>query len=232
MTGFVLKMIAIITMFIDHAGFVLCDNNMTMRTIGRIAFPIFCFLIAEGADKTSNWKKYAIRLLGFAIISEPIADYAFYHSFAYPYYQNVYWTLLLGLLGIQGLKLLDVQDIINEWRRAVLGLVIVIVCLVLGDLCSTDYGTFGVLLICAIYQVNHLKFITDVRYKYFPAAIVAALFCFLYGGAEMFGSMAAICIVFYNGKRGWDHPVIKYGFYAFYPVHLLLLALLRSFAIG
>ncbi|MGN0298437.1 MAG: TraX family protein [Lachnospiraceae bacterium] len=226
MTGFCLKLIAIITMLIDHAGFVVFANNMTMRTIGRVAFPIFCFLLAEGADKTSNWKKYALRLLFFAVISEPVADYAFYGNYFYLGYQNVFWTLLLGLLAIECYKKCwDKLQVINTKER-VLCTIGFLVCFIAAEFFCTDYGAFGIAMIMVIYIIK-TRYPKD-KHQNLVMSISIALLCIAYGGVEAFAAFAAVPIFFYNGKRGWNHPVMKYGFYAFYPIHLAVLALVRE----
>ena len=125
-----LKVIAIITMLIDHVAaalilralvyantsgsFVTSENYdawytiyYVMRGIGRMAFPVFCFFIVEGFQHTRSVPKYALRLLIFAIISEVPFDVALYHSWFSLSYNNVYFTLLLGLLAIWGMDFLE-----------------------------------------------------------------------------------------------------------------------------
>ncbi len=112
-TGNTLKIIAIVTMLIDHIGVAIFENgmlkyqdnslawvsiaNLVLRTIGRIAFPIFCFLLVEGFFHTRDIKKYGTRLFLFALISEIPFDLAVFDTWFYPGYQNVYFTLFIGL---------------------------------------------------------------------------------------------------------------------------------------
>lgn len=213
-------------MFIDHSGYVVCDNNIMMRTIGRIAFPLFCLLLAEGASKTSNWKKYAARLFVFAIISEPIADYAFYRSWAFRYYQNVYWTLLLGLLAIRCYKLAEKFRDAKDWGKLFLSVIAFFVCYEVADKAHTDYGAFGVALIVLLYIAR--TYGENLQKRNIASALVIIGMCLAYGDLEIYGSLAAVPVFFYNEKRGWNHPVVKYGFYIFYPAHLLLLILIRA----
>jgi len=103
-TGSTLKILAIVTMLIDHTGYVLVTHNFylnfIMRSIGRIAFPIFVFLLIEGATHTSSKFKYALRLSLFAILSEIPFDLAFHKELFYFGYQNVFFTLAIGMFMI------------------------------------------------------------------------------------------------------------------------------------
>ena len=92
-----LKLLAMVTMLIDHMGFTLFPYALWMRCVGRLAFPVFCFLIAEGCAHTHDKKRYAARLLVFAVLSEPAFDLMHGVWFTMDY-QNVLWTLLLGAL--------------------------------------------------------------------------------------------------------------------------------------
>ena len=96
LNGFHLKLIAVCTMFIDHMGDTLFPGVMWLRCIGRVAFPIFCFLIAEGCVHTHDRKKYALRLFVFAVLSEIPFNLMTGRAVWNPYDQNVLWTLLLG----------------------------------------------------------------------------------------------------------------------------------------
>ncbi|MFR5765728.1 MAG: TraX family protein [Clostridia bacterium] len=100
MTSFVLKIIALITMFIDHLGYAIYGKFSYLNYIGRIAFPIFAFQISEGFVHTKNIKKYFIRLLVFAIISQ-LPFMLFLSTFSKNIYElNIFFTLSFGLLAI------------------------------------------------------------------------------------------------------------------------------------
>ncbi len=206
-----LKLIAVISMLIDHMGFVLFPQYPLMRAIGRLAFPIYCFLITEGAAHTSNWKRYALRLFLFALISEIPFDLAMGGRWIDGSYQNVFWTLLLGLLAIELYE-----------KKTYLAYAGIVVLVLAGNLLGTDYGSEGVLLIWLLHVVRK----DDIRW----AAVVAAVWCLCFGGVQQWGMISALFLLLYNGKRGWSGLAIKYAFYAFYPIHLLVLyaaALLR-----
>ena len=97
-TSYQLKWIAIVTMLIDHIGAVLFPGEMILRYVGRISFPIFCFLLTEGVRYTRDIRMYMLRLGGFAILSEIPYDLAFHGRVVDPRYQNVFFTLLLGVI--------------------------------------------------------------------------------------------------------------------------------------
>ena len=97
-----LKLIAIITMTLDHIAIFFFKSNSpiyySLRAVGRISFPIFAFLLTVGYFHTKNLKKYLGRLISFALITEIIYDYSFYNRFYYSKSQNIFFTLTLGLI--------------------------------------------------------------------------------------------------------------------------------------
>lgn len=202
--GFILKLIAMITMVVDHTGAVFFPNIRILRIIGRLSFPIFCFLLVEGYFYTKNIYKYTIRLFLFALISEIPYDLAFSGNIIDFSGQNVFFTLLLGLIAIWSF------DIISDKSK---GVVCLIACFIAAELLSTDYAGGGVLMIIMFYL-----FRTNIIYSGIAQLSINTL---VYGGAQKYASFAMIPIAFYNGKRG--PKGLKYVFYFFYPVHLLLL---------
>lgn len=240
LSGSTLKLIAIITMFIDHTGAVilgrmlitrtyintqvrtvpvmdygaLYDVYHLMRSIGRIAFPIFCFLLVEGFSRTRDAKKYALRLGIFALVSEVPFDLAFKARFLELRYQNVFFTLFLGLLTMMAVNWVSHR----VWARnqnlqglicfMLGGMIVVIGCLVAHFL-HTDYAARGVLCVMVLYLTRRWK----------PVQMLSGALSFLW---EMPAPAAFLPVIFYNGKRGLR---LKYVFYAFYPVHLLFLYL-------
>lgn len=244
-TGSTLKMIAILSMLIDHTGAVLLERMLIQRgwyhamwqgeealtqfyqsnlglyalyfvmrqIIGRLAFPIFCFLLVEGFLHTRSVLKYACRLGIFAVISEVPFDLAFYGTPFFWGYQNIFFTLLIGLLVMIAFRCIAEK----LQTRFVLKLPLYVLALAAGlvaaDLLCTDYGARGVLSIMAIYIFRKVKW----------QQILAGCVTFLW---EITAPLAFIPIGFYNGKRGIK---IKYFFYAFYPIHLFLLYLIAYF---
>lgn len=244
----VLKNIAVVTMLIDHIGAVivtrlLIQNGlytamvdqasydawmgqngglygiyMAMRIIGRFAFPIYCFLLAEGFQKTHDVKKYLGRMFLFALISEVPFDLALSGKAWYPEYQNVFFTLFLGLLVIAGLHLVEQRFSGSETGKKILRMgldaVIILLGCVLALILKTDYSFKGILAISVLYLFRNRK----------KAQVWAGVIVFLLmDGLEMIAALSFILIWFYNGTRGKQN---KYFFYFFYPVHLLLLWLI------
>lgn len=212
--GTVLKLIACLSMFIDHLGAVCFSGMMGFRIIGRLAFPIFCFLLVEGAVHTRNMKKYILRMGIFALISEVPFDLAFYHRLVYTGHQNVFFTLGLGLLAIwfleHPIEQLDIPDVLYK-------LLVIIAAGLIAEFFNTDYGFTGIAVICIFYYLRG-----QPQLKYPIAAILLAAM----GGVEFYAVLALIPILLYNGQRGRQTKVMQYGFYIFYPAHLLLIAAL------
>lgn len=227
-SGSSLKLLAIALMFIDHIGAVILEKGILMqpairtdavlfeqirsadriiRALGRPAFPIFCFLLVEGFLHTRDQKKYAFRLFLFALISEIPFDLAVFGHFWYPKGQNVFFTLLIGLLVM--MLLTRIKS--HVWLQcAVLALG-----LLAGYFFRTDYGYKGVLLIEVLYM---LRF--DKRMQALGGALTISW--------ELTGPLGFIPVWFYNGNRGIS---LKYFFYWFYPVHLLVFVLIRQFIV-
>lgn len=215
-SGSTLKIIAVITMFIDHVGAILLPDYMVLRLIGRIAFPIFCFLLTEGFLHTRNVKNYALRLGLFALLSEIPFDLAFHNQIFDFGYQNVFFTLFIGLLAIIGLHTANKRLAEKKLLLILTNFVIILAGMLLAYLLKTDYSYMGVLIIILIYE-NELHF--NKAAAIFSACVGLTCMTTL----ELTSFISVPLIYFYNGKRGLS---LKYFFYAFYPVHLLLLYLI------
>ncbi len=220
LSGSILKLIAVVSMFFDHAALLLTPHFPFMseplfnlfsyeitayfiiRKIGRLAFPIFCFLITEGYRHTKNKERYAFNLLLFAFISEIPFNLMKTGKFFTLDYQNVFFTLLLGVLMIY-----VTEKEYKERLKAVLLIGLAIVALFL----NCDYGLKGVLLILLLHILkNH------------PAAQAVLAYPLLSGGIAAFAAFLPINM--YNGKRGFiKSSWMKYAFYVFYPIHIVVL---------
>ncbi len=210
--GTVLKLIACLSMFMDHLGAVCFSGMMGFRIIGRLAFPIYCFLLVEGAVHTHDMKKYILRMGIFALISEVPFDLAFYHRLVYTGHQNVFFTLGLGLLAIwfleHPIEQLDIPDVLYK-------LLVIIAAGLIAEFFNTDYGFTGIAVICIFYYLRG-----QPQLKYPIAAILLAAM----GGVEVYAVLALILILLYNGQRGRQTKDMQYGFYIFYrPICFYLL---------
>lgn len=217
MTSFVLKIIAVIAMIFDHLGYVLFDKFSFMNYIGRLAFPIFAFSITEGYIHTKNLKKYFIRLLIFALISQ-IPYMLFINVFTNTFTLNILFTLALGLFAI---------TIYDKSKNKLLGILSVTSCAVLAHFLYFDYGWFGITIIFIFYIFKNKKLymnlsfclVTFINYFYSYITTFRKEYLFII----LFCCLSLIPINLYNGNKGKN---IKYFLYIFYPLHLILLYLL------
>ena len=240
LNGSMLKMIAVVTMLIDHIAAVLLVKlliyngtweltgysdsrvlsilnlehmNMVkiyqfMRDIGRIAFPIYCFLLVEGFMRTRNVKKYIGRILLFAFVSEIPFDLAFAGKVFYWDYQNVMFTLFWGLLAMYVSQIVELKT--DKWY--VKWLITALIWLVAAggaERMLTDYGAKGVACIFVLYFFRYVK----------GLQLLGGALAFMW---EFPAPLSFVFIALYNGEKGRS---MKYFFYGFYPVHLLVLFL-------
>ena len=236
-TSNILKLIAVILMLSDHIWATAMSFGDWMTYIGRMAFPIFAFLIAEGFVHTSNFKKYAIRLLGFAIITE-IPFNLFYSSrFFNPYHQNVLFTLLLGLLAIYVIDNLKKNHTAKNIGLSVLWLALISIGATIG---FVDYGFLGMITVVMFYLLRDFPFawlcqliaMVLINIVFFEGLVVPVE---IFGHSfeiptQGFAVFSLIPIWLYGGRKGHSHKALQYGFYAFYPVHMLILYLIKYFA--
>jgi len=223
LSGSHLKLLAVVTMLIDHVAntflydcdlllFELAGRSLTlyaaMRYIGRLAFPIYAFLIVEGFRHTSSRRRYGRNLLVFALISE--IPWNLIHSGELIHEtQNVFFTLFFGFLGLCAL----------EHRRGVEQTVMLVGLLLLSLGFGADYGASGLAFILLMYLLRD------------RAAAQAVIGCSILSSRWIAG-LAFIPINMYNGKRGFIRGrFFKYAFYAIYPIHLLVLYLIKRYVL-
>ena len=218
MSGLQLKLLAMVSMLTDHIGVIFFPDLLILRIIGRLAFPIYCFLLVEGFFFTSDRARYAWRLFLFALLSELPFDLAFYDSMWDMSMQNVFFTLLLGLLALHALRWGQEKCKVRtgRWKLCyAAGWIGTAVCVCAAQLLRTDYGGVGVVLILVLYLFRNVR-----------------MWACMGGYAVMcIGAMESWCfpaflffLPAYNGERGKSS---KYFFYVFYPVHLLVLTGVR-----
>lgn len=231
-----LRFIAVVLMLSDHIWATFMSFGDWMTYIGRLAFPIFAFQIVEGFVHTSNLKKYILRLLVFALITEIPFNLFCSSSWFYPYHQNVLFTLLLGLLAVAVIdKARNSED--KKSKVSVLWLLLIGVVSIIG---FTDYGFLGVFTVVMFYLVRGYKFTWLLQ-----LVGMVVIHVFLFEGQNIifevfnhtiefpiqgFAVFALVPIWLYKGKRGCTSKALQYGFYAFYPVHMLVLYLIKFFA--
>ena len=231
-----LKIIACVTMLLDHVGAVvvpkLYAQNPTLtlwyayrvlRTVGRLAFPIYCFLLAEGAFYTRSRKEYARRLLIGLLLSEIPFDLLFFGELTFAH-QSVMVTLLLGYLYAVAMNYMPSQG----YR-----ILLLLPFAMAAELLNTDYGGWGVAMI-GLFVITR-----DVPGKYWVQALSLAVISWMIGGMvinigpvgvpiQVFAAVAMIPIALYDGRKCTNNIWVRRGFYLFYPVHLTLLYLWMS----
>ena len=249
MSALALKLLACLTMLLDHIGY--CRPWLSgLRVVGRLSFPLYVFLLTEGFLHSSCRWKYALRLLLFALIAQVpfglmIAEDPFFCT------GNVMWTLLAAFLVLWGL-----DSCKKPWQTALCLAGAAGLCLLLHrGVLRTDYGARGILLALSFrylyprrglvrgplgWAALTLAMLVSVFYPQL-LDLAKAVFAALRGGAmvrptvsawtrtQLYGLLTVPLLVLYNGRRGWrpaSRPadeLLRYGFYLFYPVHMLVL---------
>lgn len=231
-----LVIIAMFSMLMDHIAFILIQNGKLygydvelyenaislpearpwvilckiLRMIGRLAFPIYSFLIVEGFRKTSNIFRYMLRILLLAIVSEIPFDLIIFNKLSLPdcmMLQNVLFTYFFGLLMLIGVRALNS---LSEFLTVIPAAIAVVICYLL----KTDYWLEGILLMYVFYMFRH-----DLNVKCLIALIITFLMTMerYYG----FGAVSIYFIYFYDGQKGYID--LKRFHYLFYPLHMLVL---------
>lgn len=193
-------------MLIDHVGAVLFPHVMILRIIGRMAFPIFAYLLVEGFIYTHDIKNYMLRLGLFALISEVPFDLAFYGKPLSFLHQNVFFTLFLGIV---------VLYFYSKAPSTVQRIVIIFAGLLVSEMLRTDYSSMGITMILIFYLMREHSVIKIMA--------VAFVNIFLMGFIQAYAVLGLIPVWLHNGNEGRK---MKAVFYGFYPVHLLVLYLI------
>lgn len=231
LSGATLKNIALITMLIDHIGAAVLlyftsyyggEGEYTrivdgvyqlLRWIGRTSFPIYCFLLVEGFLHTKNLKKYLARLFIFALVSELPFNIAFYDSLWYSGAQNVFFTLLLGMLAMTIWRwAMGSEEKLGDFRFPIAALGVA-VCVAGAYYIKSDYDISGVCLILIFYFWRNSR----------GTACLTGYLCMIY---EPQCLPAFLLLMAYNGEKGVSRRS-RYFFYSFYPQHLCYLYILR-----
>ena len=231
-----LKIIAMILMLLDHLWGTIIPGNQWMTLIGRMAFPIFAFLIVEGFFHTSDLKKYMKRLFIFGLISEIPFNLIYTGSIIFPFHQNVMFTLLLGLLIINEIDKLKNN---KEIKKKIIPILKIFLFLIFSIIGFVDYGVTGVLTIVVFYLFRGFKLawigqlisLILLYIVFFEGqSVILNIFNHEYFlPLQSIGILSLIFIWLYNGEKGKNNKLIKYLFYSFYPVHMLVIYLIYYF---
>lgn len=234
LSSFALHILAMALMLCDHLWATLLPAWEWLTCIGRMAFPIFAFLIVEGYAHTSNVRSYMRRLLLFAVLSEVPFNLIYGSSPIYPFHQNVLWTFLIALLSIRLME--KAKGMKRRWLAWPVIIAVVLFDYLLGTIAMVDYFGAGVLTVLVFY------FFRGRAWWCFLGQLVclAVLNLGVLGGyyysvsiagyelqiiQQGFALPALIPIWLYHGRQGYHSKWFQYACYAFYPVHLLLLYL-------
>lgn len=221
LSGNILKIIAAFSMAIDHIGVILFPDNMLLRLIGRIAFPIFAFLIAEGCRYTKNKPRYFFVMAFFAIVFQ-----AFYTFFTEDMYLNIFFTLSFAILIIYSLQFFSSamkNKSVHKIIFSAASVILIISCVyITGQYFLIDYGFWGCMLPAFAYVIPHGQ---GLYRKILRTSLFAVGMFPLIGSVRIpvqaYEFLALIPLFFYNGKRGKYN--MKYFFYIFYPLHMVII---------
>jgi len=233
LSGNILKIIAAVCMTIDHIGYIFFPNIAVFRIIGRVAFPIFAYMIAEGCRYTKNKLKYFLTIFVLAIGFQIV-----YFIFENSFYMSVMVTFSIAILLVYALQYVKYEFMADNRRvyKIILAILLLILSIVgvfiLNIYVQIDYGFFGCILplLVSIFHYNgerrflksldnHLTHVT----MFFIGLILLAFFSG--NSLQLFGIMSVPLMLMYSGKRG--KYKMKYFFYIFYPTHLVILYLIK-----
>lgn len=213
-----IKLIACVTMLMDHIGAVLMPHVLWLRVIGRISFPLYCFLLVEGVNHSRNLKRYGQRLLIGVVMAELIFDLTFFGKVTGAH-QSVMITLFIGFLMLVWEK---------KTKRYFLPTCI---CFFAAEYLRCDYGGWGIVLISMFWftmRKPHAGLLQMI-------GMLLIFWCMdsasVYVGelrvpVQLFGVLAVIPIALYSGEKRTDSILLQTGFYLFYPVHMAVLFLI------
>ena len=238
LNAFHLKVLAMMLMFCDHLWATLLPYETWLTNLGRLAFPIFAFQIVEGFCHTGDFKKYLKRLFYFALISEIPFNLMTAGGFLNPFHQNVMFSFCISLLLIR-----FIQKMEGKSRLLYMGSVVLAVFggYLLGTITFVDYYGYGILMVLMFYLLRQVPYgwlgilvcMAIINGEMmggltYPVSLLGFQFDF---PQQCFALLALVPIAMYNGKQGPHSKVLQYGAYAFYPVHMLILALLWLVAV-
>ena len=219
LTGNQLKLIAMISMTCDHVGLSLFPQLQILRIIGRLALPIYAFMIAEGCRHTRNRRKYLLSISALALLCQLV-----YWFMMGSLYQCILVTFSLSVCLIYALDYAVTSKTLKSRLVAVLvSVAVVFFSVFLGCFLppqynyAIDYGIWGILIPVVIY-------FAPTAYR-LPAMTLAMIpLCASYGGVQWYAYLALVLLLLYNGQRG--RAKMKNLFYIYYPAHLVAIYLM------
>ena len=231
-----LHIMAMIFMLCDHLWGTIIPGNDWLTCIGRISFPIFAFMLVEGYFHTKNLKKYMGRLFIFAVISEIPFNLAMGSSWFYPVHQNILWSFLISLTLIHWNEKAKMNG--KPWLRLIVGCLSVIIGYLIGIITMVDFYHAGILTVLAFYFFRGRKWwqwlgqFLCLWYINLELLGGFSYEIYLFGETYFFtrqglALLALIPIWLYRGKQGYHSKPFQYACYAFYPLHLLILGLIK-----
>lgn len=236
-SSFILKLIAVITMTIDHIGAVFGSTNgngilpegtyMLLRIIGRLAFPIFCYLLVDGFFYTGNLRKYILRLAIFAVLSQFPYSLAIYKNLSF-YFLNIFFTLATGMIVIAAIHhcITNLQACDTPKQSALLpGIAITLSAFWAADYFNMCYGTYGIMLILVFYffrlqESDYRNTKKQLIYLALEFVLVGFITYQFSDDLQIYCLAALIPIYMHNHQKGKG---MKYFFYLYYPLHLLVI---------
>ncbi len=229
-----LHILAMGLMLCDHMWAMLFPAAEWLTCAGRLAFPVFAFMVAEGWSHTHDLRKYLRRMLVWAVLAEIPFDLMYYGGAFYPFHQNVLWTFLLSLLLIAWIE--KVRARFQPVPALLMSIGISFLGFILGYAVMADYYGAGVLTVLTFYFFrgrNWKNRVCQLICLYILNVNLLGGYSYdvqLFGytlevSQQSFALLALIPIWLYRGRQGYHSKAFQYACYAFYPVHMLLLYL-------
>ena len=226
-SSFSLRLLALICMFIDHAGLALFPSVGLFRCIGRLAFPLYCFLLTQGFIHTRDLRAYARRLLLIAVLSELPFDLLIFGQPVSPVEQNVLFSLLLSLAALYAADTLQAKPL---WAWMMIGMI-----LLSAMAAHVSYGWLGIALCLCMYYARGRKLRLALS---IACPLLLYSLSLLFSGVTISWVLVSFCsllsivpVLLHNGRRGPHMPATAFLFYASYPLHLTALVVIRALRI-
>ena len=224
LSSFALRALALLAMLFDHAGLALFPSSGIFRCIGRMAFPLYCFLLVQGFVHTKNLRAYFRRLLLLAILSEIPFDLLIFGRISSSMEQNVLFSLLFGLMALTACRMLE--------SRPVQALLVCVTLATSAMALRLSYGWLSVVLCLVLYLFRERRLFVVLGTA---GTLLLYTLSLLLSGVKLSWVLVSLCALFslipillYSGRPGPRPPALTFLFYVSYPAHLLVLVLLRA----